>query len=140
MIYLDTSLLVAALTNEARTEEVQSWLAAQAAGDLFISDWVITEFSAALSLKLRIGHLESRDRARVLSMFNSLVEDSLTVLPVARIDYHTAARFADVSSTGLRAGDALHLAVANRYGACLHALDKVLTEAALELGVAAELL
>jgi hypothetical protein len=39
MLYLDTSVLVSALTNEADTGAVQDWLAAQVARDLAISDW-----------------------------------------------------------------------------------------------------
>ncbi len=54
-VYVDTSVLVAALTHESRTGEMQEWLAAQPVGGLAISDWVMTEFSAALSVKLRTG-------------------------------------------------------------------------------------
>jgi uncharacterized protein len=140
VIYLDTSVLVAALTNEARTGEIQEWLAGREAGELVISDWVITEFSSALALKLRSGQVESRHRADALAAFNSLVESSLRILPVVRRDYQTAARFADQYTTGLRAPDALHLAVASHHGARLHSLDKLLIEAAWSLGVSAELL
>jgi uncharacterized protein len=40
MLYLDTALLVAALTNEAETKRMQSWLDQQPEDDLAISDWV----------------------------------------------------------------------------------------------------
>ena len=140
MVYLDTSVLVAALTNEVRTGEIQEWLAGQEVGQLYISDWVIAEFSSALAFKLRTGQLKSHHRADALGMFNGLVESSLTVLPVLRQDYHTAARFTDQYTVGLRAPDALHLAVVGHHGARLYSLDKALVEAAWNLGVSAELL
>ncbi|HMM46331.1 MAG TPA: type II toxin-antitoxin system VapC family toxin [Candidatus Macondimonas sp.] len=140
MLYVDTSVLVAALTREPRTPEIQDWLAAQPAGQLAVSDWVVTEFSAALSVKLRLGHLTPLDRAEVLAVFAELVEGSFAVLAVSRLDFRTAARFADQHATGLRAGDALHLAVARNHGARIRALDRRLVTAAEALGVSAVLL
>lgn len=139
MLYVDTSILVAALTNEARTAEMQDWLADQPAGNLAVSDWVLTEFSAALSVKLRTGQLRATDRANALAMFAELVEASFYVLPVRRADFQVAARFADQYTTGLRAGDALHLAVAANHGARIRALDRGLVSAAETLGVSASL-
>jgi uncharacterized protein len=43
MLYLDTSLLVAALTNAEQTENIQRWLGEQSADELAASDWVTTE-------------------------------------------------------------------------------------------------
>ena len=69
MPYLDTSILVAALTAESETSRMQIWIAAQASDELVISPWVVTESSAALSIKVRMGHLAVADHALVLSVF-----------------------------------------------------------------------
>lgn len=137
MRYLDTSLLVAALTSEAMTRVAQRWLASQPAGSIAISDWVITEFSAALSIKLREKQIGAADRAEVLAAFARLADESLEVWPVTRADYRTAARFADLHASGLRAGDALHLAVSAERGAPICTLDRAMITAARSLGVGA---
>src|SRR5271157_3461868 len=108
MLYLDTSLLVAALTNEAETERMQRWLGKQQEQSLAVSDWVVTEFSSVLSIKLRTGQITLGDRAGVLAMFARMATDSFTVVPVSRSQFRSAARFADQHTLGLRAGDALH--------------------------------
>jgi len=135
--YLDTSLLVAALTNEAHTRPAQDWLAAQPAGSIAISDWVVTEFSAALSMKLREKRIDDSNRADVLAAFVRLADESLHLWPVTRGDYRMAARFADRHASGLRAGDALHLAIAAQRGAPVCTLDRVMIRAARALAVSA---
>jgi len=140
MHYLDTSILVAALTHEIRTADIQRWLAAQTPEELTISEWVVVEFSGALSLKLRNGQLEAAQRVAALAMFTRLIEDSLTVLPVSSLDFRTAARFADQHVTGLHSGDALHLGIVSHRGAHLITLDQVMAAAATTLGLSAELL
>lgn len=140
MFYVDTSVLVAAFTREKRTKEMQNWLADQSPGNLAISDWVITEFSSALSIKVRIGALETSHRADVLASFIEMIEKSLVVLSISPLDFRTAARFADQHDTGLRAGDALHLAVAANHGGKLQSLDQGQVEAARQLGVSTSLL
>src|SRR5215472_9835513 len=104
MLYLDTSLLVAALTNEADTDRMQTWLGQQQPDELAISDWVTTEFSSALSLKLRMGHIGTSDRADALAAFNRLSADSFSVVAVSRAQFRTAARFVEQHMLGLRAG------------------------------------
>ena len=66
--------------------------------------------------------------------------ETFTVLPVSGAQFRTAARFADQHALGLRAGDALHLAICEDHGATLCTLDRRLGEAGPALGVKATML
>ena len=135
MLYVDTSIIVSALTKEANTASTQIWLAGQETSELTISDWTTTEFASALSIKLRTGALNADHRAAALSAFTRLCAENLRTLPVGREDFRAAARFADQSELNLRAGDALHLAICANHGASLCTLDRRLAQAAPRVGV-----
>jgi predicted nucleic acid-binding protein len=138
--YLDTSLVVAAISGESRTDDMQAWLGERAEGVLLTSVWTTAEVSAALSVKRRTAHLSSTQHANVLATFRLLTTMVFDVVEVTTSDFMAAARFADRHDTGLRAGDALHIAIAERHGATIHTLDRDLARAAKALGVAAVLL
>ena len=89
-------------------------------------------------MKIRMGQLRVEDRAKSAGLFKQLQADSLIVVPLTQGHFQAAARFAAQSGIGLRAGDALHVAVAADLGATLCTLDKRLAEAAVVLGVGVE--
>ena len=135
MIYCDTSLLVAALTPEARSPEMRDWLGAHAAGELCISPWTSAEFSAALALKVRHGTLTADLRSEALAQWRAMQVDQLAVIPVPDAAYDLAASYCDMVASKLRAADALHLAVATLGGHALATLDARLAEGAQAVGV-----
>jgi uncharacterized protein len=96
---------------------------------------VVAEFSAALSIKLRTGAIEAADRAGALTIFTRICNENLVVMPLSRPQFRLAARFADQYALGLRAGDALHLAICADQGATLCTLDRRLGKAATRLGI-----
>ena len=72
-------------------------------------------------------------------MFHRLVAESLSVLGVNGGHFRAAAKFVDQYLLGLRAGEALHLAVAAEHGATVWTLDQRLAEAGPVLGVPTQL-
>jgi predicted nucleic acid-binding protein len=88
-----------------------------------------------LSIKLRIGAIDPDGRATALATFARLSIDRFQIAPVSRTDFTAAARFADRYELGLRAADALHLAVSAGLGTTLCTLDRRLADAGPALGV-----
>lgn len=135
MLYLDTSLVVSAISREATTARVQRWLEDQDQTLLTVSDWTITEVSSALAQKIRTRDISVETRAEILSVFNRLLAETFTLLAVKAPHFRVAAKFTDQHALGLRSGDALHLAIASDHGATLYTLDGRLAEAGPLVGV-----
>lgn len=123
MLYLDTALIVAALTSEAATDRAQTWFQNRGRDVLVVSAWVATEFAAAIAVKVRVGELSETLRDEAESGYRAL-QDSLVQLEIVSPHYARAAQLARVHRAGLRAGDALHLAIALASNATLCTLDK----------------
>lgn len=139
MYYVDTNILVSALTLEPGKFTSRTWLIGHQ-DSAFVSDWVITEFSSALSVKSRFTDLSDVDRSQALEGLHRYISTSMTVLPVERADFQEAARWCQAPELGLRAGDALHLAVASRHRLTMISRDRAMVAAARGLRLDAVLM
>ncbi len=131
--YLDASVLVSAVSTEAGTRAAQDWL--EEAEQVLVSEWLIAEAAAALSQKQRMGVMSAGERAESMAALRREAESGMQFLPVTREDFRTAARYAERAETGLRAGDALHLAIAAMADATLVTFDRKQARAGEMVGV-----
>jgi predicted nucleic acid-binding protein len=116
MIYLDTSAVVPLFVQEATSDAVDIWL--ESCPDTIISsDWIVTEFASALSIKARRGEITAKLAQTAWKDFDEFCTSGLRLLPVNRKAFSAAATLARNSASGLRAGDSLHLAMALETGA-----------------------
>ncbi len=105
---------------------------------LVVSDWLEPEVSSAFAIKCRMGVLSQHQREQGLAAFARLASRTLTVVRIEQPHFRAAARLVDNSLDGLRAGDALHLAVALDHATTLCTLDKRFGRAALSVGIKLE--
>jgi uncharacterized protein len=116
MVYIDTSALVALIVNEASSAAVAKWYASSKT-ELVSAAWCVTEFASALGIKQRTGHLDATQAKQAWGRFERLVAGDIRLLPIEAADFHRAAMLTLNAASALRAGDALHLACAERFGA-----------------------
>ena len=116
MIYLDTSVVVPLLVSEPKSQDVKTWYSRLDKVPV-ASDWLLSEFASAISIKLRSGELKESDAKIVNREFEAMAAGGLRLVPVSRAAFREAARLAQHYKQGLRAGDALHLATALELGA-----------------------
>jgi len=136
MLYLDTSVLVPLFVPEEASERIQGWFERQGAEGLAIGDWTLTEFSSALGLKVRARTLKTAQAHRARDLLERIATDSLQVLTPGRADYACAGSFLGQYALGLRAGDALHLAIAHNAGAeAVYSLDRKFVAAGRRLKI-----
>ena len=138
MIYVDTSVWVALMTQESATERVETWFASNTE-PLVSADWAWTEFHSAIAIKTRTNQITAEQSGKVLDLFERLSTGGMTWVPVSRMAYRAAADLVDDFPSGLRGADALHLAVAQELGLQRFAtLDRNQRINALRLGLTLE--
>lgn len=130
MLYFDTSFLAPLFLPESTSDKVTAFFRRLPVGKLASSQWTRVEFSSLIARKVRMGELNAEAAARAGARFEAMAAESLAVLLPSIEDFALAKRYLGRFETGLRAGDAFHLAIAsNHEAAAIFSLDKRLMTA-----------
>ena len=138
MRYFDTSFLVPLILPEAASEPIAGFFESLPADDRAVSHWTRVEFASLLAREVRMGGLDPGAAREAGSRFETMIGESFVVLLPNRDDFDRAKDWLGHFETGLRAGDALHLAIAGNRGAeAIYSLDRLMIEAGRMLGLPA---
>jgi uncharacterized protein len=130
VVYFDTSFLAPLILPEATSDEIAAFFDGLSAEEFTVSQWTRVEFSSLVAREVRMGGLDVRAAARADARFEAMVDASFSVLLPNAADFGLAKRYLSRFETRLRAGDALHLAIAqNHYATGIYSLDKTLLQA-----------
>jgi uncharacterized protein len=136
MLYFDTSFLVPLVLAEATSARVQRFVAGLPKEQLATSHWTRVEFSSGLGRDVRMGQMQMREASEVDARFEALIMASFRVLTPTVGDYVLAKSYIGNYATGLRAPDALHLAIAaNNAAETIYTLDDGMLTAGTVLGL-----
>ena len=135
MVYVDTSVLVPLFLNEPHSAAAANWYAREKR-ELVAAVWCIPEFASALGIKQRMAAIDAEQAEGAWARFERMVAADLRLLAVVPAHFHRAAELVRDAASGLRAGDALHLACAEAAGAkSMATLDEVLSRNARRLKI-----
>jgi uncharacterized protein len=141
MIYLDTSILISLVVPEPESESVERWFVGHRSKGMTISDWSLVEFASALGVRVRQKGLKQGQAVKAQERLGATASECFTTVSPSRAAYVRAAELCSHHFTGLRAGDALHLAVALDEGASsLVTLDRQMVAAVRSLQLPIEVI
>jgi len=136
MLYIDTSFLAPLFLHEPTSARIERFLSLQPTGELATSHWSRVEFSSLLAREVRMGGLDAQAALDADTEFEAVARESFVVLLPTPEDFNLSKDYLQRYATGLRAGDALHLAIAINHGATrIYSLDKTLLKAGKQLGL-----
>jgi len=136
-LYLDASAIVPTLVEEAASRAIDARLMA-ASDALIVSDFASAEVASAISRLVRMKFLAAEHGATLLREFDAWRATATAGVDFQPADFRLADVFVRRFDLGLRAPDALHLAVCRRGDHTLMTVDRRLAAAAEALRVRVE--
>lgn len=135
-VYIDTSVLVAAMLNETNSPKVRAWWKGLSKPAI-IADLTSLEYSVVIMRAVRAGQFSDADAAKAFQSEDALRSGCLRISH-DQFDYVLAEQIVRDASTKRVAADALPLATAIRAGATLATFYIRLAEAERSRGLEVE--
>ena len=137
MQYFDTSVIFPLFVPEATSKAVIAFVDSLPPEQLTVSHWTMLEFASVLGRHVRAGRIDRSFADEVTARFERLVAGTFRVLLPTAADFTLARQWLADPARGLRAGDALHLAIAgNNDARAIITFDKNMLRAGRDLGLA----
>ena len=133
MLYFDTSFLIPLVVEEATSIQVERFVQSLTQ-ELAVSHWTRAEITSALAREVRMGKLDKESALAADAQLEAVLLKSFTTLAPTVDDFQLCKQYLSQYEVGLRAGDALHLAIASRHQAtAIYTLDRSLVKAGQHL-------
>jgi predicted nucleic acid-binding protein len=121
---------------EPASAQINRFMQSRANDELGAGHWTRVEISSALARAVRMRLLDRDAALEADSKLDEVLSKSFTLLLPGLDDFQLCKRYLSDYESGLRAGDALHLAIAANHGAtAFYSLDKRLSEAGRRAGL-----
>jgi predicted nucleic acid-binding protein len=134
LIYLDASALVSLFMPDRHTTVVRDFLRAERP-IVGVSDFASAEFCSTVARRVRMADLTLTQAGHLLGVFDGWTAANAAPLDVEPSDVRVASTFVRRFELGLRAPDALHVAICHRLELPLCTFDERQAAAAERLGV-----
>lgn len=133
-MYIDTSALFAFYIEEEKSEIAE--MVIRKSETLQISALTDVEFYSALKKRNRIDQISKEDVNYIHNLYKKHRNDDIYLsLEISQSVFQEAESLLIRTNYPLRTLDALHLAIAKQHNVTILSFDKILNEAAIELGI-----
>jgi len=131
-LYLDASALLPLFIEEGRTHDAHEHLRGNV---LVISDFAIAEFSSGVARRSRVGEIHEAGAAAVFTALDAWTVKATRRESLTAGDIGVAISLVRRFDLGLRAPDAINIAIAQRCAANLLTFDGKMARSARSLGM-----
>ncbi len=133
-VYLDASVVVSLFVKDALAEPARRAII-RAGAILLLSDLASAEFVSAIARRHRMGALSLAEAHDAIGLFDDWANAIAQPVGTTPQDFSECSSYLRRLDLPLRTPDALHIAIARRFGASILSFDKQLTACARKIGV-----